>query len=132
MPYYLILDTASVNAQTMLCLKERNDARKSKSFGIGFALAMFLVVPEIRRRPKVGLNKTVLGKMDAILNDDEDESNNDNANSFPKLGEKRVNHISGTDYKEKKAKLQKNKTQCQKCGVPCCPTHLLNICNKLQ
>ena len=44
------------------------------------------------------------------------ESNNDNVNSFTKLGEKRVNCrtcldlISGTDYKEKKAKLLKNKT----------------------
>ena len=117
--FYFILDTARVNAQTMLCLKERKDVRKTKSFDIGFDLAMSLVVPEIRRRPKVGLNKTVLGKMAAILNDDEDESNNDNVNSFPKLREKRVNCrtcldiISGTDYKEKKSKLPKNKTQCQ-------------------
>ena len=43
-----------VNAQTMLCLKERKDGRKTKSFDIGFDLAMSLVVPEIRRRPKVG------------------------------------------------------------------------------
>ena len=75
---YFILDTARANAQTMLCLKERNDVRKTKSFDIGFDLAMSLVVPEIRRRPKVGLNKTVLTKMAAILNDDEDESNNNN------------------------------------------------------
>ena len=65
-------------------------------------------------------------------------SQNDNVNSFPKLGEKRVNCrtcldlISGSDYKEKKSKLPKNKTQCQKCGLPCCSTHLLNICNKHQ
>ena len=52
---------------------------------------MSLVVPEIRRRPKVGLNKTVLRKMAAILN--EDESNNDNVNSFPKLGETHVPHM---------------------------------------
>ena len=104
-----ILDTARANIQIMLCLKERKDVRKTKSFDIGFDLALSLVVPEIRKRSKVGLNKTVLGKMAAILNDDEDESNNDNVNSFPKLREKRVNCrtcldiISGTDYKEKKA-----------------------------
>ena len=60
--FYFILDTARVNAQTMLCLKERKDVRKTKSFDIGFDLAMSLVVPEIRKRPKVGLNKNVLGK----------------------------------------------------------------------
>ena len=86
--FYFILDTARVNAQTMLSTKERKDVRKTKSFDIGFDLAMSLVVPEIKRRPKIGLNKTVLRKMAAILNDDEDESNNDNVNSFPKLGEK--------------------------------------------
>ena len=59
---YFILDTARVIAQTMICLKERKDVRKTKSYDIGFDLAMSLVVPEIRRRPKVGLNKTVLGK----------------------------------------------------------------------
>ena len=112
-----------LNAQTMLCLKDRKNVRKTKSIDIGFDLAMSLIVPEIRRRPKVGLHKTVIRKIAAILNDDEDESNNDNANSFPKFGEKRVNCgtcldiISGTDYKEKKAKLPK--TQCQKCGLPC-------------
>ena len=92
--FYFILVTARVNAQTMLCLKERKDVRKTKSFDIGFDLVMSLVVPEIRKRPKVGLNKTVLRKMAAILNDDEDESNNDNVNSFPKLDEKRVNTMS--------------------------------------
>ena len=58
--FYFILDTARVNAQTMLCLKERKNVRKTKSFDIGFDLAMSLVVPEIRRRPKVGLNKPYL------------------------------------------------------------------------
>ena len=89
--FYFIQETARVNAQTMLGLKERKDVRKTKSFDIGFDLAMSLVGPEIRRRPEVGLNINVLRKMAAILNEDEDESNNDNVNSFPKLDEKRVN-----------------------------------------
>ena len=71
-------------------------------------------------------------KQDTTCSWNVSRSNNDNVNSFPKLGEKRVNHISGAEKKEKKAKLPKNKTQCQKCEVPCCPTHLLNICNKHQ
>ena len=46
---------------------KRKDVRKTKSFDIGFDLAMSLVVPEIRRRPKVESRK-----MAAILNDDEE------------------------------------------------------------
>ena len=88
------------------------------------------------------MNKTQIvrkdAKQDTTCSRNGSRSNNDNVNSFPKLGEKRVNLrtcldlIRGIDYKEKKAKLPKNKSQCQKCGLPCCPTHLLNICNKQQ
>ena len=62
-------------------------------------------------------------KQDTTCSWNVSRSNNDNVNSFPKLGEKRVNCrtcldlVRGTGYKEKKAKLPKNKTQCQKCGV---------------
>ena len=55
-------------------------------------------------------------KQDTTCSWNVSRANNDNVNSFPKLGEKRVNCrtcldiISGTDYKEKKAKLSNNKT----------------------
>ena len=65
------------------------------------------------------MNKTQIvrkdAKQDTACSWNVSRSNNDNVNSFPMLGEKRVNCrtcldlISGTDYKEKKAKLPKKK-----------------------
>ena len=53
-----------------------------------------------------------------------------NGNLFQKLGDTRKNcikclqDISGIDYKPKKVKLSKNKSQFQECGVAFCSSHL--------
>ena len=44
--YYFVLDTARVNASTMLSLKSNTNPRNINSFEIGFDLAMSLVLPQ--------------------------------------------------------------------------------------
>ena len=131
--FYFVLDTARVNASTMLSLKTNTNPRNVNSFEIGFDLAMSLVLPQVSRRPKTGLNKAQLQKISIILDETIEVQNVVNDLPFPKTGGQRNNckkclhDIAGDDYKSKKTKLPKNKTQCQKCGLPFCPTHLQNI-----
>ena len=130
----LTKNAARVNVSTMLSLKTDTNPRNVNYFEIGFDLAMSLVLPQVSRRPKTGLNKTQLQKVSIILDEAIEVQNVVNDLPFPKTGELRKNckkclhDIAGDDYKSKKAKLPKNKTQCQKCGHPFCPTHLQNIC----
>ena len=55
--FYFMLDTARVNSQTILALKEKKDARNTNSFEIGFGLVMSLVRPELERRSTKGLQE---------------------------------------------------------------------------
>ena len=54
--FYFVMDTAGVNASTMLSLKTNTNPRNVNSFEIGFELAMSLVLPQVSKRPKTGLN----------------------------------------------------------------------------
>ena len=135
-----ILLYARYNSQMILALKEKKDARKTNSFEIGFNLVMSLVRPELERRSTKGLQKNITQKINLYVNrDDDNDDDDDDGNApqlFNKLGDKRKicttcsDHISGPQYKQKRTALPRNKTQCQKCGVPCCPSHLTYICGK--
>ena len=132
--FFYILDTTRINAATMISLKTKKNPRKQNSFDNGFELAKSLVVPQIMRRPKIGLSKTTLLKMSLIVDENPRVVVN-NVPSLPKAGEQRrycrqcLNDISGDEYNSKKRKLPRNKSQCQKCGESYCPSHLLQICN---
>ena len=134
--FYFILDTSRVNAQTMLALNEKKDPRKINSFEIGFDLVMSLVCPELECRPRFGLQKNIISKINLYVNQDDDDNNANNSRLFPKLGDKRKlcsacsDDIAGPACKQKRASLPRNKTQCQKCGVSFCPSHSTYVCAK--
>ena len=104
------------------------------SFDTGFELATALVRPHILRQPKNGLQKNILNKISVFLSEEANVALPADGNLFQKLGDTRKNckkylqDIGGIDYKATKAKLSKNNSQCQKCGVACCSSHSLKIC----
>ena len=67
--FYFVLDTARVSVSTMLSLKTNTNPRNVNSFEIGFDLAMSLVLPQVSRRPKTGLNKAQLQKISIVLDE---------------------------------------------------------------
>ena len=89
----------------------------------------------MERRPRNGLQKSIIRKIELFIDKNDDDDDNE-VQKLPKLGDKRRNctacldDIAGPQYKQKKPTLPKNKTQCQTCGVPCCPTHLTYVCGK--
>ena len=72
----------------MILLKTKKNPRKQNSFDNGFELAKSLVVPQIMRRPKIGLSKTTLLKMSLIVDENPRVVVN-NVPSLPKAGEQR-------------------------------------------
>ena len=89
--FYFMLDTARVNSQTILALKEKKDARKTNSFEIGFCL-------ELERRSTKGLQKNITRKIDLYVNRDDDNDDDGNAPQlFTKLGDKHKICITCSD-----------------------------------
>ena len=131
---YYILDTIRINATTLLALTEKKDPRKMNSFNVGWELAMSLVVPNLLRRKRNGLNASIQWKIATIVNVQPAERHLENDVNFLKLGDKRqrckscLSEIVGPDQKKSKYKLPKNKTLCQKCGDGSCPGHLVYYC----
>ena len=84
--FFYILDTTRINAATKIALKTNKNPRKQNSFDDGFELAKSLVVPQILRRPKIGLPKTTLLKMSLIVDENPRVLVN-NIPSLPKAGD---------------------------------------------
>ena len=98
---YFILETTRVNAQTMLALHEKKDPRKTNSFEIGFDLVMSLVRPELERRPRFGLQKNIISKINLYVNQKDDDNNANNPGLFPKLCRACSDDIAGPAYMQK-------------------------------
>ena len=132
---YYILDTICINATTVQALTEKKDPKKMNSSDVGWELAMSLVVPNILRRNRNGLNASTQRGIETIVGVVPPAQRRlGNGVSFPKIGDKRqrckscLSEIVGPDQKKCKDKLPKNKTLCQKCGDACCPSHLVYYC----
>ena len=92
-----ILDTARVNSGTIYALKKGSDPRKLNSFQFGLDIAISLVIPQILRRRKVGLQKNIINKIlrymksvEKVENDDTeqvDEVAGGGINNFPSVSE---------------------------------------------
>ena len=61
--FYYMLDTARVNAQTILALRQGKNPRQTNSFEVAFDLVLSLVRDEIVRRPRKNLPKMITPKM---------------------------------------------------------------------
>ncbi|KAG1713940.1 PiggyBac transposable element-derived protein 4 [Nymphon striatum] len=87
---YYILDTIRINATTLLALTEKQDPKKMNSFDVGWELAMSLVIPNISRRNRNGLNILIQRKIKTIVgNVQPAERHLENDVNFPKIGDKR-------------------------------------------
>ena len=109
---YYILDTIRINATTVQALTEKKDPKKMNSFDVGWELAMSLVVPNILRRNRNGLNASTQWKIETSVGVvPPAERCLGNGVNFPKIGDKRQRcKIVGPDQKKCKDKLPKNKT----------------------
>ena len=95
--FVYILDTARVNSGTIYALKKGSDPRKLNSFQFGLDIAISLVIPQILRRRKVGLQKNIINKIlrymksvEKVENDDTehvDEVAGGGINNFPSVSE---------------------------------------------
>ena len=109
-----LLDTIRVNSSTVLALNKKVDPKKVVSFDNGYLLAKQLVMPQILRRNRNGLNVSVLKKIELVIGVEEEQ----------RVGEQLsagrckmcLDNIKGRDnYKKNKDSIGRIKTKCSKC-----------------
>ena len=61
-----LLDTIRVNSATLYALNNQKDPTEHNAFEHGYNLAEQLVLPQIQRRNRVGLNSTVIRKIQIV------------------------------------------------------------------
>ena len=134
--FYYLLDTIRVNSNTVYNIANNVPKNKQNSFEFGVELCDSLMIPFIKQRPKNGLSKSIVQKINLALQDygkDVEDENPDSIN-FEKNMETRkrcylcLEKISGANQKSSKNKLPKNKSCCQKCGKATCTEHVYYIC----
>ena len=106
-----------------------------KSVDFGFNLAMSLIRPHIERPSLIGINSSVVRKIEIVLGKKISSKHVKRSSGFfPHQSEKRrrcdacISKIKGKRSKEKRNKISKQLSQCQKCAKPLCNKHLIRIC----
>ena len=131
-----LLDTIRVNACTVYGLNQKIDPKKVDSFNFIYAIGKALVTPHIERRPRDGLTSVIRRKISLFTGkDDKMDTRNLPAAHEQFIPTKTrcslcMEEIQGEGMKEKKQKLTKVKTACQKCGNATCKKHFFIICNQ--
>ena len=130
-----VLDTCRVNASTIYAMNNDLQPRNIKSVDFGFELAMSLIRPHIEQRSLIGINSSVVRKIEIVLGKKISSKHvKTSSGFFPHQSEKRrrcdacISKIKGEGAKEKKNKISKQLSQCQKCAKPLCNKHLIRIC----
>ena len=62
-----ILDTCRVNASTIYAMNNDLQPRNIKSVDFGFELAMSLISPHIEQQSLIGINSSVVRKIEIVL-----------------------------------------------------------------
>ena len=62
-----LLDTIRVNSSTVLALNKQISPKKVDAFEHGYVLAKQLVMPQILRRNRNGLNLSVIKKIEPVI-----------------------------------------------------------------
>lgn len=136
--FYYLLDCTRVNAQTIWSLNNQKNPRKQNSFEWGMSLGMELIKIAAAARSVRGLSSFVK----TTLNDITDREPEDTAEDIElddllpaksedsQLCRECLANIHGAEYRQKRKKLGKIKTQCQnkKCGLRLCQQHLVALC----
>ena len=132
--FYYILDTIRVNSQTIHTMLGGGNPGKIQSIDVGFDLVMSLTKPHMERRPLYGLQSNIIKKIQLYLPTARPppEANRD---FLPSKGDSRkcktcVEEVHGPGYTENTNKIARNFSQCQKCGEPYCPKHMVRVCAK--
>ena len=108
-----LLDTIRVNSSTVLALNKKVDPKKVVSFDNGYLLAKQLVMPQILRRNRNGLNVFVLKKIELVIGAEEEPRVEEQLSSARcKIC---LDNIKGWDnYKKNKDSISRIKTKCSK------------------
>ena len=131
-----VLDTCRVNAGTVYAMNNDLNPRSIKSLEFGLDLAMLLIRPHIECRSLTGLNFSVLRKIEIVLGQKLEKYAKRSSGLFPASSEKRrrcadcLSDIAGEGAKEKKRKMNKQLSQCQKCCKPVCKKHFVRLCDE--
>ena len=109
--------------------------RNTKSVDFRFELAMSLIRSHIEQRSLIGINSSVIRKIELVLGEKISSKHvKTSSGFFPRQSEKRrrcnacISKIKGKGAKEKKNKMSKHLSQCQKYAKPLCNKHLIRIC----
>ena len=117
-------------------MNQKIDHKKVDSFNFIYAIRKALVTPHIERRPRDGLTSVICRKISLFTGkDDKMDTRNLPAAHEQFIPTKTrfslcMEEIQGEGMKEKKQKLTKVKTACQKCGNAICKKHFFIICNQ--
>ena len=110
-----VLDTCRVNASTIYAMNNDLQPRNIKSVDFGFELAMSLIRPHIEQRSLIGINSSVVRKIEMVLGKKISSKHvKTSSGFFPHQSEKRrrcdacISKIKGEGAKEKKTKFLSN------------------------
>ena len=90
--FYYILDTIRVNSNTVYNIANNVPKNKQNSFEFGVELCDSLIIPFIKQRPKNGLSKSIVQKINLALQEygkDVEDENPDFINFEKKHGNKK-------------------------------------------
>ena len=65
--FLYVLDTCRVNASTIYAMNNNLQPRNIKSIDFGYELAMSLIRPHIERSRLIGINSSVVRKIEIVL-----------------------------------------------------------------
>lgn len=130
-----ILDTATVNSQTIYAIKMNVDPRKCSSLTYGWNLVKALCNPQIERKSKAcSFTRNTLAKMDLFLGNSRRQA--EEAATTVTHEKKRIrcdaclDLTDGPDYRKNRRKVKKSMIQCHICHKHSCDQHLKKICTK--
>ena len=124
-----------MNASKIYAMNNDLQPQNIKSVDFGFKLAMSLIRPHIAQPSLIGISSSVVRKIEIVLGKKISSKHvKTSSGFFPHQSEKRrrcdacISKIKGEGAKEKKNKISKQLSQCQKCAKPLCNKHLIRIC----
>ena len=136
--FYYLLDTARINSQTIWSLNNNLDPRTTSSYEFGMRVARSLIIPSILARPLIGLSSTIRSLCYAVTQNarfitPSGSNDSDSLASASSTTAARCHQcltdIRGTpEYIDKRNKLNKIKSKCQKCSLNMCRNHIIIMC----
>ena len=125
-----LLDTIRVNSSTVFALTKKTDPKKVNSFEYGYTLAEQLVMPQIQRRSRNGLQSSVLAKIDLVMPKGPEQPPKDDQPDQSGRCKICIGSIKGDGFTQKRNSIGRTKCKCCKCKHFTCKKHCKNICEQ--